>query len=224
MKQIIIFSISIITVAMLAGCAPTDPQARILTGPGPESTAHAPAIVLESPESFRVTNPPRQLFDFTLPASTGTALSLSDLRGDWILLFFGYSHCPDFCPVTLIDFRQVKTALGAEADQVTFLYISVDPYRDTPDSLHEYLAHFDPDFLGMQGLDEVLAQMEADFGFFYRRSVDPATDTYTVEHSTRSYLVDPQGRLRGSFSYHTDPDWMAKAIRAYISLEGNEES
>ncbi|MBW4438089.1 MAG: SCO family protein [Pleurocapsa minor GSE-CHR-MK-17-07R] len=157
------------------------------------------------------------LTDFSMPSTRGADFSFSDMNGKWRLVFFGYTHCPDFCPLTLAEFRIVKQALGEAAENVEFVFISVDGSRDSQESLTEYMGRFDPEFVGMSGTDEVLAQIQPDWGFYYRRRVDTNTSAdYLVDHSTRSYLVDPDGVLTSSFTYDTAPDAIAAAVAWWI--------
>jgi protein SCO1/2 len=157
--------------------------------------------------------PGREVVDFTLPTIDGD-LSLSDLRGGYTLMFFGYTHCPDFCPLTLAEFKRVKGLLGDDAERVNFLYISVDPARDTPQVVGEYVRRFDAEFLGMSGDEAVLTQITPDYGLYYELRTDEGRgDNYLVDHSTASYLIDPQRRLRAVFSYDASPE----AITDYIT-------
>jgi len=165
-----------------------------------------------------VYEPPQALADFTLPASTGQDLSLSDLRGQWVLMFFGYTHCPDICPTTLAEFRQVKAELGDDATSTTFLFVSVDAPRDTPAVIENFVTRFDPSFIGMSADDETLARMAPEYGLFYERHPPEGDgDNYVVDHSGRSYLVDPQGAIRISYAYGTDSDVIAETIRELMN-------
>jgi protein SCO1/2 len=166
--------------------------------------------------------PPVQLRDFTLPSHTGDLMSLSDLDGQWRVIFFGYLHCPDFCPLTLAEYRRVKMLLGDDAERVEFVYISVDGARDTPQALREYLDNFDPEFIGLSGDDETLARIQPDYGFYYQRRLDSGSQAvYIIDHSTRSYLVDPSGQLRATFTYDVNPDAIAEAIRWHMQQGQN---
>lgn len=160
--------------------------------------------------------PPLELSDFTLPASNGEDVSLSDLRGEWVLMFFGYTHCPDFCPLTLSEYRQIMDMLGADASRVQVVFVSVDSARDTPVALARYLERFNPDFLGLSGDDETLARIQPEFGFYYERHEEQG-EHYLVDHSTRSYLIDPDGRLRISYSYGTEREVIAESIRDILT-------
>lgn len=145
---------------------------------------------------------PRPLTDFALPASTGSDLTLSSFgqQGQYTMMFFGYTHCPDFCPTTLAEFRLIKLGLGDLAARVQFVMVSVDAARDTPPYMAAYLERFDPSFIGLSGDDETLMRITPDFGLFYERHEDQG-ENYLVDHSTPSYLIDPDMNLRAIFSY-----------------------
>lgn len=180
-----------------------------------------PAIVTSGEYTGTVYDPPAEIDDFVLPTTTGTEMSLSDFRERYVLMFFGYTNCPDVCPATLAEFRQVKEMLGEKADQVTFIFISVDGPRDTPEILADYIDRFDSEFIGMSGTDEALQSIDEQFGLYYERLVENATDGYyLVNHTSRSFLIGPQGRLRMSFSYGTDADIIADGIRRLMQLDG----
>jgi protein SCO1/2 len=162
--------------------------------------------------------PPRPLNDFAMLASTGDEIAFRTLTAEhWTLLFFGYTHCPDFCPLTLADFKRVKAALGDDAAAVQFVFVSVDSPRDTPSLLADYLSRFDPAFIGLVGDEVTLAQIKPDFGLFYERQTDTGSAAaYLVDHSTRTYLIDPQMRLRITYPFDTEPEPMAENIRTYL--------
>jgi protein SCO1/2 len=170
-------------------------------------------------------DPPVVLQDFALPASTGATLSLRDFGDGWTLLFFGFTHCPDFCPTTLVEYRQVRRLL-AEADrgEVNFVFVSVDAERDTPDVLARYLAAFDPAFVGLSADVATLERIKGDYGMYYALRKNDAPegrpDLYPVDHTTRTFLIDPDGRLRASFAYSTPP----AVIVAQLDALSNEES
>lgn len=193
----------------------TQNVAAIATAYGVEAAAASQGVSLGT-----VINPPLLVRNFTLPASTGSDLSLHDLNGKFRMIFFGYLHCPDFCPLTMAEFKRVKQLLGDDAGEVEFIYISVDGARDTPQIIANYLDNFDPAFIGFQGNDATLAQIQPDYGFYYQRRLGTGSQAeYVVDHSTRSYLLDREGRLRSSFTYDTSPDLIANALRWYIQNE-----
>jgi protein SCO1/2 len=175
---------------------------------GPTSTP-LPGTVLE---------PPRDLADFTLTGHTGEPVSLGDLRGQVVLLYFGYTHCPDVCPLTLATYRQVKTRLGEDADRLAVVFISVDGERDTPDRLASYVTAFDPDFIGLSGTDAEIRQVGQDYGLFFQRSTydNTATD-YVVDHTASTFVIGPQGRLRIIYPFGTGPDIIAAGVRSLLA-------
>ncbi len=142
--------------------------------------------------------------DFILPTAKGGTFRLSDQRGRVVLLFFGYTHCPDVCPTTLAEARQILQALGKQAAQVRFVFITVDPRRDTLDDLAAYTAHFHPDIIALGG-DEATLQPVYDAYHVYIEKVpaEGSETEYTVTHTARVFLVDAQGRLRLSYAFGT---------------------
>jgi protein SCO1/2 len=125
---------------------------------------------------------------------TGKPRRLEDWRGKAVVLFFGFTHCPDVCPTTLADIAQAVKELGPDGERVQVLMVSVDPERDTPESLAKYVTAFDPRFLGLRGDLAATKKAAAEFKiYFEKRKVG---DTYSVDHSGQSYVIDPQGRLR----------------------------
>jgi protein SCO1/2 len=164
-----------------------------------------------------VIDPPLLLDDFTLPASTGSEMSLSNFRGKWVLLFFGYTHCPDICPTTLADYAQVIEQLGEEAEQVQVVFVSVDGERDTPDVLANYVTIFNPSFIGLQGNTETLTRIQPQFNLWYEFVPQPDNAAnYSVNHSPRTYLIDPQGELRITYSFGTERDVLVNSIREAV--------
>lgn len=164
--------------------------------------------------------PPRELTDFSLPATTGGNLQLSDLRGRWVLMFFGFTHCPDFCPLTLGKFKQIQSTLESDGIGVPFSYVlvSVDPARDTPEVLQAYVSRFDPTFIGLSGDNDVLTGIAQDYGLFWELNTDEGPD-YTVTHSTASYLIDPEGRLHSIYTFDAPINNMVQNIREAIRDE-----
>jgi protein SCO1/2 len=129
-----------------------------------------------------------------LQDTSGRVRHLEDFRGKAVVLFFGFTHCPDVCPTTLADIAAAVKSLGTEADKVQVLMVSVDPERDTPDSHGKYVTAFDPGFLGLRGDLDATKKVAAEFKIYFERAKTGAS--YTVNHSTQTYVIDPQGRLR----------------------------
>ncbi len=184
-----------------------------LNAPAPTPT-FAPTV-----QGIMPVNPPMPLTDFAFPASRGGTLGLSDLRGAYTLMFFGYTNCPDFCPLTMMEYRRIKERLGEDADAVNFVFVSVDPERDTPERLATYLARYDPAFIGLQGDDDTLERIAGEYGLQFERRYEDAgsTGNYPVDHTTQSYLIDAQGRLRAIFRYGTSVASMADHIQQLMA-------
>ena len=134
--------------------------------------------------------------DFQLTDQNGQVRSMKDFAGKVVVLFFGFTQCPDVCPTTMSELAEVKKALGADGDKLQAIFVTVDPERDTPEVLKAYMANFDPSFVGLSGSPEQLAAMAKDYKAYFKK-VDGKTPTsYTMDHSAASYIYDPQGNLR----------------------------
>lgn len=156
--------------------------------------------------------------DFTLQRANGERLTQDDLRGVWTVAFFGFTHCPDICPTTLTTFKQVwKQLEQAQAtDRVRFVFVSVDPQRDTPTQLRNYVGFFNPEFIAATGSDEELTRLTRSLGLVYARIPDVG-DTYNVDHSASVVIIDPQARRAGLFR----PPFVAATISAdLLALAG----
>ncbi len=222
----VLIPLALLLVVMAAWAQEETPMPEITEEPIPHElptddlTRAAEAAVEAGTYVGQVVNPPILVQDFEAPGSDEDLTRLSDTGGTWRVIFFGYMHCPDFCPLTLSDYRRVKEELGEEADEVTFVYISVDSVRDQPEFLRRYLDNFDPDFVGFSPDDETLNQIQPDYDFYYlRRMEEDSQAIYTVDHSTRSYLLDRDGVLRASFAYNAHTTAIADALRWYIEHE-----
>ncbi|MFQ5611030.1 MAG: SCO family protein [Anaerolineae bacterium] len=163
---------------------------------------------------------PQPAPEFELVDTQGQPFRLSDRRGQVVLLFFGYTHCPDVCPITLGEARQIISDLGDDAGQVDFTFITVDPERDTPEVLDRYVSNFHPDIVGLSGDVDDLAAVRQAYGIFAEKEdlahehthEDEAGD-YLVGHTSRVFLVDPQGRLRLSYAFGTPAADITQDIR-----------
>jgi protein SCO1/2 len=127
---------------------------------------------------------------------TGKARTLDDFRGKAVVLFFGFTHCPDVCPTTLADMAQVKRKLGPLGERVQVLFVTVDPERDTLDKLAKYVPAFDPSFLGLRGSLEDTRAVAREFKIYFEKRPGATPGEYAIDHSAQSYVIDPQGRLR----------------------------
>jgi len=134
--------------------------------------------------------------DFTLTDHHGKLRTLSDFKGKAVVVFFGYTHCPDVCPTTMAEMATVMRQLGPLADRVQVLFVSVDPERDTPELLSKYVPSFDPRFLGLVGDQAATEKIAKEFRTFYQKVPGKEPGSYAVDHTAGSYVFDPQGRLR----------------------------
>ncbi len=155
--------------------------------------------------------------DFQLQRADGRSFSANDLRGHWTIAFFGFTHCPDICPTTLAAFKQVWSKLAAQGktDKVQFLFISVDPERDTPDKLATYVDFFNKDFVAATGTDEELTRLTRALGILYLRVPDESGG-YSIDHSASAVIIDPEGRRIGMFRPPFAPDPVSSDILALI--------
>lgn len=155
--------------------------------------------------------------DFQLVDFDGQPRTLADFKGKVVVVFFGYTHCPDVCPTTMSELAQVKQALGAEGDRLQVLFVSVDPERDTPAVLKAYMQPFDPSFLALYApTPEKLAALAKDFKVFYQKVPRKDSADYSVDHTAASYVYDPQGRLRLFVRYGTPVVELTEDIKRLI--------
>ena len=150
----------------------------------------------DSRPQFKSTDITGELYGQSLELTdhTGRARRLEDFRGKAVVLFFGFTHCPDICPTTLAEISQAIRSLGPDAERVQLLMVSVDPERDTQDSLAKYVTAFDARFLGLRGDLAATRKVAAEFKIYFEKRKQG--DSYSVDHSAQSYVIDPQGRLR----------------------------
>ena len=154
--------------------------------------------------------------DFSLTDHNGQLRSLKDLRGKVVVVFFGFTQCPDVCPTSMQELAEVKAALGADGERLQGIFISVDPERDTLEMLKAYMENFDPSFLALRPTPEQLPALAKDFKIHYKK-VDGTTPTsYTLDHSAGSYLYDPQGRLRVYHRYGSGTEALTEDVRLLL--------
>jgi protein SCO1/2 len=135
--------------------------------------------------------------DFSLPDTHGKTRTLADFRGKAVVLFFGYTHCPDVCPTTLAELSQAMQQLGDKSKDVQVLMVTVDPARDTPDLLGQYVAAFNPTYIGLRPADDAqLVKVAKDFRVYYAKSQGKTPGDYTMDHTAASYVFDKDGKLR----------------------------
>ncbi|MEJ2485187.1 MAG: SCO family protein [Anaerolineales bacterium] len=161
---------------------------------------------------------PKPAPQIILDGSDDAQFNLKSLSDKIVLIFFGYTSCPDVCPSTLSDMKRVTKLLGDDADSVQVIFITVDPDRDTVEKLNSYLSLFDPKFLGLTGAVSDLEKVWDEYGVY--REVDTSSKTaagYLVNHSSRLYLIDQKGRLFLTYGYGTSPESIAEDIEYLIS-------
>jgi len=156
--------------------------------------------------------------DFTLESASGP-VSLKDYRGKLVLLYFGYTFCPDICPTSLAATAEgLKQLKPEEAARVAMIFISVDPERDTPARLKEYVEFFHPNLVGVTGKPADLAEITKRYGVFYaKQKVETAGGGYVVDHSSDTYVLGPDGQLLGKIAHATPPDQVVAEIRKRLN-------
>lgn len=149
----------------------------------------------------------------SLSQADGLAFDLAEHSGRIVLIFFGYTSCPDVCPTTLADFKRVKEELGEKASLVDFIFVTVDPQRDTPERTQAYTSGFDASFIGLSGTETELETVWQDYGVYRAISNSHHDASYSVDHSTRIYLIDKSNHLRVTYPYGTPVQDLADDIR-----------
>lgn len=153
-------------------------------------------------QSGTLLQPPRPIVDFSLNTDNGKPYTKADLAGHWSLIYVGYTHCPDVCPTTLALLKGVAKGLGADAAKIRFTFLSIDPERDTPETLAQYTHYFSPDFVAVTGANAQLDRLGASLGFVYQKVPGETPQNYLMDHSAQLILINPKGELAG---YLTPP-------------------
>ena len=154
--------------------------------------------------------------DFALTDHNGQPKSLKDFAGKVVVMFFGYTQCPDVCPTTMAELAEIKKLLGADGSKLQGIFVTIDPERDTPAVLKAYMVNFDPSFLALVPTPTQLAALAKDYKIYYKK-VEGKTDTsYTMDHSAGSYVYDTQGKLRLFTRYGTGPKPLADDIKMLL--------
>lgn len=156
--------------------------------------------------------------DFTLQSAAGP-VSLKDYRGKLVLVYFGYTFCPDICPTSLAATAEgLKLLTPEELGKVAMIFVSVDPKRDTPARLKEYAEFFHPAIVGATGTPDVIAEIAKRYGVFYaEQKVETAGDGYVVDHSSDTFVIAPDGQLVAKIAHATPPDQVVVAISKYLN-------
>lgn len=164
--------------------------------------------LIQSPERDR---------NFTLTGPDGQPVNLHDFRGKAVLLYFGYTFCPDVCPATLVELAQANELLGKDAEKAQVVMISVDPDRDTPEALEEYVTHFDPTFIGITGTEDEVAAVATQYGIFYEKHDGTVATGYLIDHTASVVVIDPDGYLRLIYPFGTPAEDIAEDIRHLVN-------
>jgi protein SCO1/2 len=155
--------------------------------------------------------------DFSLVDPDGKVRTLADFKGKVVVMFFGYTQCPDVCPTTLTEMQQVMTILGPQSDKVQVLFVTVDPQRDTAAILKQYVPAFDPRFLGLRPADDAaLEKVAKDFKIYYKKVPGISPGSYTIDHTAGSYAFDPDGRLRLYIKHAQGPETLAHDLKELL--------
>ncbi|QWE24550.1 SCO family protein [Polynucleobacter sp. AP-Elch-400A-B2] len=155
--------------------------------------------------------------DFSLLDPDGKVRTLADFKGKVVLMFFGYTQCPDVCPTTLTEMQQVMTLLGPQADKVQVLFVTVDPERDTAAILKQYVPAFDSRFLGLRPADEAaLERVTKDFKVYYQKVPGMSSGSYTMDHMAGSYAFDPEGHLRLYIKHAQGAETLAQDLKELL--------
>jgi protein SCO1 len=152
---------------------------------------------------------------FQLVDQNGSTVTEAALKGKWSLIYFGYTHCPDACPTALNDISIALSELGPKRDQVRPVFITVDPDRDTPKVLKEYVTAFDAPILGLTGTPEQVAKAAKDYRVYYAKHAEPGGD-YSMDHSSVIYVMDPEGRFTATFTPDSTPEQMAERLKKLV--------
>lgn len=154
--------------------------------------------------------------DFVLTDHNGKTRSLKDFAGKVVVLFFGYTQCPDVCPTAMLELVEVKKLLGQDGERVQALFVTVDPQRDTPEVLKAYMENFDPSFLALYATPDKLEAVAKDYKVYYKKVDGPTPTSYSMDHSAGSYVYDTQGKLRLYTRYGSGAALLAADIKLLL--------
>ena len=181
------------TAASLMGCSPDKPQFKSIDLTGADYAQ-----------------------GFTLTDHNGQLRTLKDFAGKIVVVFFGFTQCPDVCPASMAELAQVKQLLGKDGDKLQAIFITVDPERDTPELLKAYMSNFDPTFLALRPTPAQLPQVARDFKIYYKKVEGKTPGSYTMDHSAGSYVFDQQGRVRLYNRYGAGAEVLASDIQLLL--------
>lgn len=183
----------------------------------------AGVLLFSEPAAFRGTTyaePYPVAANIELKQADGSTFRLSDLRGKVVALFFGYTSCPDVCPTTMAELNQALEKMGDQADQVQVLYVTVDPERDSPERVQQYVSQFNPTFIGLSGSEAELAKVWNDYGVFREIADGTSAAGYLVDHTARVTVIDQDGNLRLSFPFDTPVEDVVHDLKLLLRNSG----
>lgn len=154
---------------------------------------------------------------FSLTDHNGQARTLADFKGQAVVVFFGFTQCPDVCPTSMSELAQAKQLLGDQGSRLQGLFISIDPERDTPDIMKAYMVSFDSSFLALYAKPDELPDLAKSFKVYYKKVDGPTPTSYTMDHSAGSYVFDPQGRIRIYHRYNSGAPALANDVKALLA-------
>ena len=154
--------------------------------------------------------------ELALPDADGQARTLGDFKGKVSVVFFGYTQCPDVCPTTLAELARIKQSLGADGSRVQGVFVTVDPERDTAEVLKAYVGNFDPSFVALRGSAAQTTAAAREFKVFFAKVPGKTPDSYTMDHTAGSYVIDAKGRLRLFERYGTPPEALAADLKQLL--------
>ncbi|MEO6278708.1 SCO family protein [Roseateles sp.] len=201
-RRFALAALTALTALTLAGCQKASPDKLAFKG-----------IDLTGAEYARTLN---------LTDQEGRARSLADFKGKVLVIFFGYTQCPDVCPTTMAEVAEVKRSLGAEGDKVQGIFVTIDPERDTAALLKAYLGSFDPSFVGLRGSEEQTKAAAKEFKVFYAKVPGKTPETYTMDHTAASFILDTEGRVRVYVRYGAGAQPLADDIKLLLAEAGKK--
>jgi protein SCO1/2 len=196
----------------LAGCNDKD---KAVAPPSPTALPTPPAAAFTNTDVTGLD----YAKDFSLKDFNGKLRTMADFKGKAVIMFFGYTQCPDVCPTTMTDLAAVMKQLGPQADKVQVLFVTVDPERDTPEILSKYVPAFDPRFLGLRGDAAETTKIAKDYKVYYQKQPGKEPGSYSMDHSAGLYIYDTQGRIRLFARDAQDSAAMAHDLKILLSQQ-----
>jgi len=194
------WGVSLVLAASLAACGPKPAEKLQFKGTDITGAEYGRALALTDQD--------------------GKSRTLTDFKGKVVVVFFGYTQCPDVCPTTMAELAQVKKSLGKDGDRLQGIFVTVDPERDTPAVLKSYMGSFDPSFVALRGTVEQTKEVAKEFKVFFAKVPGRTPDSYTMDHTAGSYVFDSNGKLRLFVRYGSGSDALAADLKTLIAAAG----